>query len=68
MKKFLIAVAMGAALPSAAYAQAEPAPPKMECCEKMKVEGRKCCCADMDEKNHAEHDKGETDHGARWDR
>lgn len=64
MKKFLIAVAMGAALPSVAHAQAEPAPPAMECCEKMKAEGKKCCCADMDKKENAEHDKSEIDHAS----
>ena len=55
MKKLLTAIALSIALPAAAYA-ADPAPqPKQDCCEKMKAEGKKCCCDDMDHKNHAEH-------------
>ena len=25
---------------------------KMDCCEKMKAEGKECCCKDMDGKGH----------------
>lgn len=60
MKKLLTAIALTIALPSAAYA-ADPAPqPKQDCHEKMKAEGKKCCCEGMDHKDHA--DQGE--HGA----
>ena len=48
MKKILTAIALTIALPAVANAQAVPAPaPKMACCEKMKAEGKECCCKDM---------------------
>ena len=55
MKTLLSAIALSIALPSIAHAQAAPAP-KEDCCEKMKAEGKKCCCDDMDKKDHAAHD------------
>ncbi|NTZ43347.1 hypothetical protein G7A66_09670 [Altererythrobacter sp. SALINAS58] len=66
MKKFLIVAAIGVALPSVAHAQAAPTPPAMECCEKMKAEDKKCCCAEMSEKDHAEHQESTStvDHSA----
>lgn len=49
MKKLLIAVAFGLALPAVAHAQEAP---KMACCEKMK-DGCECC---KDEEGDASHD------------
>lgn len=50
MTRLMIAFAMALALPAAAHAEAAPAPaPKMACCEKMKTEGKECCCKDKDE-------------------
>lgn len=58
MKNLLVAVTLAITLPSVAYAQETPAPEKkMECCEKMKAEGKECCCKDMAKKDHAEHGK-----------
>ena len=59
----LTAIALTIALPAAAHA-ADPTPPepKQDCCEKMKAEGKECCCKDMDHKDHAEHG-GHGDHG-----
>jgi hypothetical protein len=56
MMKLLTAIALATALPAAAHA-ADPAPqPKQDCCEKMKHDGKECCCCkDMDHKGHAEH-------------
>jgi hypothetical protein len=57
MNKLLTAIALSIALPAVAHA-AEPAPApeaKQDCCEKMKAEGKKCCCDDMAKKDHAEH-------------
>jgi hypothetical protein len=68
MKKILTAIALSIAIPSIAHAQAAPAPaPKEDCCEKMKAEGKKCCCDDMDKKDHGEHgmnhgESGSTEH------
>ena len=57
MKSLLIATAVAVALPAVAHAQAVPAPaPKMECCEKMKAEGKDCCCKDMAKMDHSKHD------------
>jgi hypothetical protein len=51
------------ALPAVAHAQAAPAPaPKADCCEKMKAEGKECCCKDMDHKDHAMEHGGEKGH------
>ena len=66
MKKLLTAIALTIALPAAAYA-ADPAPqPKQDCCEKMKAEGKECCCKDMgkDHAGHGGHDSHSGDHGA----
>jgi hypothetical protein len=66
MKNVLTAVALAIAIPSAAYAQAAPAPEKkMECCEKMKAEGKECCCKDMAKKDHAEHQAKQGDEAAK---
>jgi hypothetical protein len=57
MKKILTAIALSIALPAVAHAQAAPAPaPEKDCCEKMKAEGKECCCKDMAGKDHAKHD------------
>ena len=53
MKKILTAIALTIAIPAVAQAQAAPAPAaKMECCEKMKAEGKECCCKDMAKMDH----------------
>jgi hypothetical protein len=49
MKMLLGAIALMTAAPVAA--QAAPAP-KADCCEKMKAEGKECCCKDMDHSKH----------------
>jgi len=55
MKKLLTAIALTIAFPAVAQA-ADPAPrPKHDCCEKMKAEGKACCCKDMDHQDHAGH-------------
>jgi len=52
MKILFGAIALIIAVPAAA--QTAPAPaPKADCCEKMKAEGKECCCNDMD---HSKHD------------
>ena len=57
MKSYLTAVALAIALPAVANAQTAPAPaPKMECCEKMKADGKDCsCCKDMAKKDQSGH-------------
>lgn len=61
MKNLLTAIALTIALPAMAHA-AEPAPaPKQDCCEKMKAEGKECCCKDMDHKDHG----GQGEHGGK---
>jgi hypothetical protein len=56
MKTMMTALALAIAFPAAAHAQAAPTPEaKQDCCEKMKAEGKECCCKDMAEKDHAEH-------------
>ncbi len=51
MKKIILgAIALTIAVP--AYAQTAPAEPKAGCCEKMKAEGKECCCKDMAHKDH----------------
>lgn len=58
MNKILTAIALSIAIPAMAHAQAAPTPEaKMECCEKMKAEGKECCCKDMAKKDHGEHGK-----------
>jgi hypothetical protein len=57
MNKILTAIALSIALPAVAHAQADPAPKaEKDCCEKMKAEGKECCCKDMAGKEHAGHD------------
>ena len=57
MHKILTAVALSIAIPAMAHAQAAPAPaPKLACCEKMKAEGKECCCKDMAKMDHSKHD------------
>ena len=64
MNKILTAIALSIALPAVAHAQAAPAPEaKQDCCEKMKTEGKECCCKDMAGKDHAEH----SDHAPKAD-
>ena len=63
MKTMLTAVALSIALPSIAHAATPTPPAKEDCCAKMKAEGKKCCCDDMDKdhSDHADHDmKGMT--------
>ena len=57
MNKLLTAIALSIAIPAAAHAaEPDPAPEaKQDCCEKMKAEGKECCCKDMDHKDHADH-------------
>ena len=56
MKMMMTALALAIAFPAVAHAQAAPAPEaKQDCCEKMKAEGKECCCKDMAKKDHAEH-------------
>ncbi|MCL6682411.1 hypothetical protein [Sphingomonas alba] len=57
MKKLLTAIALSIALPAVAHAQAAPAPEKQDCCEKMKAEGKECCCKEMDKMGHDQHGK-----------
>lgn len=47
MKKFIAAFALTIVLPAVAYAQEAPA--EQDCCERMKAEGKECCCDDMAE-------------------
>ena len=63
MKKILTAIALSIALPAVAHAQAAPAPTaEKDCCEKMKAEGKECCCCkDMAGKDHAKHDMKQMD-------
>ena len=49
MNKFLTAIALTIALPAVAHAQTAP---KADCCEKMKAEGKECCCKDMAKMDH----------------
>lgn len=65
MKNIIIALGLAIALPSVAHAQAAPTQPVKDCCEKMKAEGKKCCCDDMDKKDHADHDMSKMDQGKR---
>ncbi len=59
MKIFIGAIALIIAAPVAA--QTAPAPaPKAECCEKMKAEGKECCCKGKDHSkmDHSKHGAG----------
>jgi hypothetical protein len=61
MNKILTAIALSIALPAVAHAQTAPAP-KEDCCEKMKAEGKECCCCkDMAGKEHTGHDMKQHD-------
>ena len=55
MNKILTAIALSIAPPAVAHAQAAPAP-KEDCCEKMKAQGKECCCKDMAGKDQSGHD------------
>ena len=56
MKILFGAIALIIAVPAAA--QTAPAPaPKADCCERMKAEGKECCC-----KEHAKDHAGNGDH------
>lgn len=55
MKKLLTAIALSIVVPAVAHAQAAPAP-KADCCEKMKAEGKECCCCkEMAKMDHGKH-------------
>ena len=58
MNKILTAIALTIAVPAVAHAQAASAPAakKMACCDKMKAEGKECCCDDMAKMDHSKHD------------
>jgi hypothetical protein len=56
MKSLLTAIALSVAFPAIAHAQAPAPEKKADCCEKMKAEGKDCCCKDMAGKDHADHD------------
>ena len=57
MKKILTAIVLSIAIPAVAHGQAAPATAsKMACCEKMKAEGKECCCKDMAKMDHSKHD------------
>ena len=67
MMKLMTAIALTIALPAVAHA-ADPAPqPKQDCCEKMKAEGKECCCKDMAGKEHAGHDMKHSNHAPQAD-
>lgn len=55
MKMFLTAVAVAIALPAVAHAQEAPEAKPTACCEKMKAEGKECCCKDMEQMDHSSH-------------
>lgn len=62
MKTIIGAIALTLAVP--AFAQGTPAPEaKQDCCEKMKAQGKECCCKDMAKKDHAEHGKHDAKSG-----
>ncbi len=53
MNKYVTAIALAIALPAVAHAQSAAAPAaKMDCCAKMKAEGKECCCKDMARMDH----------------
>lgn len=60
MKTFFAALALAVVLPSAAYAADAPA--EKDCCEKMKAEGKKCCCDDMAKAAKVDHQKDHAGH------
>ena len=60
----LLIAALALSISGTAFAQTAPAPapaPKADCCEKMKAEGKKCCCDDMG-KDHDNHDMKDMKH------
>jgi hypothetical protein len=60
MKKIPFAIALAIGLPSVAHAQLTPPAPAAatkDCCEKMRAEGKKCCCDEMDKGSTAQHDQ-----------
>ena len=61
MKTLIAAVAFAIAIPTAAYAQATTPADNPDCCEKMKADGKDCCCKDMDKSkdSHATHETHE---------
>ena len=65
MKTLIGAMALTLAVP--ALAQTAPTPEaKQDCCDKMKAEGKECCCKDMAKKDHdvKQHGKqGGAEHG-----
>ena len=64
MNRILTAIALSIALPAVAHAQSTPEP-KQDCCDKMKAEGKECCCKDMAGNDHAKHDEAKpADHEA----
>ena len=67
MMKLLTAIALATALPTVAYAADQAPQPKQDCCEKMKAEGKECCCKDMHHKGqsgHEGHDPASGEHEA----
>lgn len=66
MKMLIGALALALALAVPAFAQAAPAPEaKQHCCEKMKEEGKQCCCKDMARMDHDMKGHGKQGDGAR---
>ncbi len=67
--KTIILSAVALAFAAPALGQTPPAEPKMDSHEKMKAEGKECCCKDMAKKDHGErgeHHGGDksAEHGA----
>jgi hypothetical protein len=60
MKMILSVLALSVALPTAAHAADAPA--GKDCCEKMKDEGKKCCCDEMAKGDHAGHQQDHAEH------
>ena len=55
MKKIFLTAVACLALPAAAFAAEPPANPEKCCCEKMKKEDGKGCCAEKDKAEHDTH-------------
>ncbi len=62
MKKLIAATALLIGLPALAFAETADAPKKERCCDKMKAEGKKCCCDDMGKKDETSHDGNHDKH------
>ncbi|OJY69585.1 MAG: hypothetical protein BGP16_07415 [Sphingobium sp. 66-54] len=60
MKKLITAIALALACSTAAYVQAATPAEKPGCCEKMKADGRDCCCCEDMEKGEDGHAAHET--------